>query len=232
MSAAGDLVLAGYLFSSTVVVLEREGGWGETGRITSSSSSPSGFGRHAISLWGDLALIGDDGADIQDDRAGAAFLFRRSEEGTWVEEAQLIASDGEEFDFLGRAVALSARFALVGALGDDDLGSQTGAVYAYDLGRVVPAEPQPTPAEALVLAAYPNPFASALTVAYTLPQAGAVRLALYDVLGREVAVLVDGWRGTGAHTARFEARDLPAGAYLVRLEAGTRRTTRQVARLR
>ncbi len=184
MSAEGDLVLAGHLFSSTVVVLEREGEeWSETGRITSSGGSPTNFGRHAIVLQEDLALIGDLGADIQDNSEGAAFLFRRSEDGAWAEEAKLVASDGEEFDWFGGAVALSERFVLVGAFGDDGLGSQTGAAYAFDLGRVVLAEPQPTPAEALVLAAYPNPFVSALTVAYALPRAGRVRLAVYDVSG-------------------------------------------------
>ena len=46
-----------------------------------------------------------------------------------------------------------------------------------------------------------------------------MRLAVYDVLGREVAVLVDGAVAAGAHTATFDARSLPAGTYLCRLAA-------------
>lgn len=69
----------------------------------------------------------------------------------------------------------------------------------------------------------PNPFGSATTIPFTLAHSGEVRLAVYDVLGREVAVLVDGPRGAGAHEVAFETANLPSGVYLYRLEAeGTR----------
>ncbi|HIL58420.1 MAG TPA: T9SS type A sorting domain-containing protein, partial [Rhodothermales bacterium] len=57
---------------------------------------------------------------------------------------------------------------------------------------------------------------------------GAVRLAVYDLLGREVAVLAEGTRPAGAHTARFDSRALAAGAYLVRLDAGGQSATRRL----
>ncbi|PAP78174.1 FG-GAP-like repeat-containing protein [Rubrivirga marina] len=69
-------------------------------------------------------------------------------------------------------------------------------------------------------APYPNPAAGLVTVPFAVAEPGAVRLAVYDVLGREVARLADGVAEAGAHAARLETRGLPAGAYVVRLEAG------------
>ncbi|MEM1095144.1 MAG: T9SS type A sorting domain-containing protein, partial [Bacteroidota bacterium] len=66
---------------------------------------------------------------------------------------------------------------------------------------------------------YPNPFNPTTTIPFTLSQQTDVRLAVYDVLGREVQVLVDGLWSAGSHTAVFEAGNLPSGTYLYRLEA-------------
>ena len=66
-------------------------------------------------------------------------------------------------------------------------------------------------------AAYPNPFNPTTTVPFAVPERGDVRLAVFDLLGREVALLADGAYDAGHHTARFEADGLPSGTYLVRL---------------
>ena len=67
---------------------------------------------------------------------------------------------------------------------------------------------------------YPNPFNLATTIRYMLPERTHVRLTVYDVLGREVAVLVEGLQATGAYEHVFEAGGLPSGVYLYRLDAG------------
>ena len=67
----------------------------------------------------------------------------------------------------------------------------------------------------------PNPFRSSTTIIFALAEAAHVRLAVYDVLGREVAVLVDEERPAGSHSAVFEAGTLPAGTYVYRIEAGS-----------
>jgi hypothetical protein len=64
----------------------------------------------------------------------------------------------------------------------------------------------------------PNPFAAATTVGYALARAADVRVAVYDLVGREVAVLSEGRRAPGEHTVTLDARSLPAGTYLYRLE--------------
>ena len=70
------------------------------------------------------------------------------------------------------------------------------------------------------LAVGPNPVRGAGAVAFHLDAEADVRLAVYDVLGREVAVLADGPYPAGPHRASFDAGALPAGAYIVRLVAG------------
>ncbi|MEM6646879.1 MAG: T9SS type A sorting domain-containing protein [Bacteroidota bacterium] len=92
------------------------------------------------------------------------------------------------------------------------------------------------PREATVLpetvelqANYPNPFNPVTTIGYALPEAGLVRLVVFDLMGREVQVLVDGPRPAGQHEVTFEARRLSSGTYLYRLEAAnTVRTGRMV----
>ncbi len=69
-------------------------------------------------------------------------------------------------------------------------------------------------------AATPNPFAGTTTLRFALEEDAEVRLAVYDVLGREVAVLLDGAAEAGAHEAVFDAAGLPAGTYLWRLVVG------------
>lgn len=65
----------------------------------------------------------------------------------------------------------------------------------------------------------PNPTAGSTWLAFTLDAAGQARLAVYDALGREVAVAFDGLAATGETTAAWDARALPAGVYVARLTA-------------
>lgn len=81
---------------------------------------------------------------------------------------------------------------------------------------VAPPSPE-LPAEPTLAPNYPNPFNPVTTIAFTLPQAGPARLAVYDVLGREVAVLVDDDLPAGRHTVAFDGRHLASGLYLYRL---------------
>jgi hypothetical protein len=71
------------------------------------------------------------------------------------------------------------------------------------------------------VAVMPNPFVSRTTIRYAIEEAADVRLTVYDALGREVAVLVDGRQEAGAHSAVFDASGLAAGTYVYRLTVGS-----------
>jgi hypothetical protein len=92
----------------------------------------------------------------------------------------------------------------------------------------VASEPGARPGATRLAASYPNPFRTATTVPFELAEAGTVRLTVYDVLGREVARLADGFRAAGPHELRFEAAGLPNGLYLLRLDADGTTATRKV----
>ena len=79
---------------------------------------------------------------------------------------------------------------------------------------------------------YPNPFAASTTVRYGLDRTQRVRLAVYDVLGREVALLAEGVRSQGTHRVVFDAGALPSGVYLFRLTAGGAAQVRRATLLR
>ncbi len=79
---------------------------------------------------------------------------------------------------------------------------------------------------------FPNPFSQSTTLRYSLPQSMDVRLAIYDILGREVAVLVDTRQEAGIHTAAFDAGNLPAGIYLARIELDFLRFTKRMVLIR
>lgn len=82
---------------------------------------------------------------------------------------------------------------------------------------------------------YPNPFNPSTVIGFRVSGADGgtpVRLAVYDVLGREVAVLVDGVMPAGAHQVAFDAGNLSSGIYLYRLETGGRTHTRRMILLK
>ena len=96
---------------------------------------------------------------------------------------------------------------------------------------VTPQRPVLVP-EGLGLAVFPNPFNSTTHIELTLPSTRRVSLRLYDVLGREVAVLMNESRTAGQHRLMFDASGLPSGLYLCRLEAGEMAQTRKIVLLK
>ncbi len=82
------------------------------------------------------------------------------------------------------------------------------------------------------MAAYPNPFNPLAEIRYALPQSGPVTLAVYDILGREVALLEQGLRVAGEHRVTFDAGNLPSGLYFARLSAGSYHATQKLVLLK
>jgi uncharacterized protein (DUF1501 family) len=79
---------------------------------------------------------------------------------------------------------------------------------------------------------YPNPFNPTTNIRYQISDIGYVKLAVYDLLGREVAVLVDQDMVPGRYSVTFDARNLASGAYFYRLDAGTFRATKRMTVVR
>jgi hypothetical protein len=79
---------------------------------------------------------------------------------------------------------------------------------------------------------YPNPFNPSTTIKFELPKPARVRLSVYDILGREVSVLVNEKRDAGVHEVKFDAAGLASGVYFYMLQAGDFIQTRKMFLIR
>ena len=75
---------------------------------------------------------------------------------------------------------------------------------------------------------YPNPFNPSTNIRFDVANAGHVSLGVYDMLGRQVALLVNESLSAGTHTVSFDASNLSSGVYLYRLQAGGQTLTRSM----
>ncbi|MCX6640628.1 MAG: SBBP repeat-containing protein [bacterium] len=78
----------------------------------------------------------------------------------------------------------------------------------------------PLPAEYRLEQNYPNPFNPTTTISYQLPSRSQVKLEVFDVSGRLVTTLINGWREAGSHEVTFDGSGLAAGVYVYRLQVG------------
>jgi hypothetical protein len=108
----------------------------------------------------------------------------------------------------------------------------TSRVVVVPAATGTPAEPSPGAAVASLGALFPNPARGAVRVPFALAEAADVRLAVLDVLGREVAVLLDGPQPAGPRGVTWDPAGLPAGLYVVRLTTADGSTVRPVTLVR
>jgi hypothetical protein len=88
------------------------------------------------------------------------------------------------------------------------------------------------PQEFALLQNYPNPFNPSTRIQYSLEKAGMVSLKIYNVLGLEVATLVNAYQEANSYTVQFNSNegglDLSSGVYFYRLEAGSFVSTKRL----
>lgn len=93
-------------------------------------------------------------------------------------------------------------------------------------------DPRTLPVSIVLEQNYPNPFNPGTAIGYQLSKLSHVTLKVYDLLGREVATLVNDERPAGSHTVAFDAAGLASGVYLYRLTAGGQSLTRRMVVVR
>ena len=79
---------------------------------------------------------------------------------------------------------------------------------------------------------YPNPFNPVTTIQYSIPQRSSVTLKVFDVLGNEVATLVNEYREAGRYEIEFDATGLASGIYFYKLQAGNYVETKKMILMR
>jgi len=79
---------------------------------------------------------------------------------------------------------------------------------------------------------YPNPFNPSTTIKYQLPKDGIVTLKVYDILGSEVATLVNEQKTAGRYEVSFDASKLASGVYIYKLQSGEYISSRKMMLLK
>ena len=209
--------------------------------------------RTAVRSWERFAVT--DGAD-QDPatvafRAEANGRFVAADPGGVVEARGLTAGPSDRFAWEPQSdgtVCLRSRntggYVVAEDAGASPLRADRGACLGWErfawgvAGQGATAEGAPSaaaqaaaravPAELALEPPSPNPARSGAAVAFGLPEPADVRVEVYDALGRRVAVVAEGPFEAGWHRATLDAAALPAGLYLVRLQAGGAVRTRPV----
>ncbi len=124
----------------------------------------------------------------------------------------------------------------VGTVGQSFVGYSSGVTYAASSGvwfggvitDVDQAESDELPRVFALRQNYPNPFNPRTLIEYRLPKACHVDLRIFDLLGREMLVLVEGMQEAGNKSVALDASGLPSGAYFYRLAAGDFMATKKL----
>jgi hypothetical protein len=124
--------------------------------------------------------------------------------------------------------------AKVVSLSYNNTGAPVGAVVDLNLSLVTDVQDRPAdqPVSFGLAQNYPNPFNPTTTIGYQLSTAGQVELKVYNLIGQEVATLVNAYRAPGAYTATLDAASLPSGVYLYRLTIGSSTAARKMVLLK
>lgn len=104
------------------------------------------------------------------------------------------------------------------AVKEDSLNDVGNIILKEDVVSVT--EQNNLPTEYKLYANYPNPFNPSTKIEYTLPERSRVRLSVYDVLGRETAVLINEVQSAGRYSVSFDAAHLSSGIYFYTIQAG------------
>ncbi|HPR89391.1 MAG TPA: T9SS type A sorting domain-containing protein [bacterium] len=144
--------------------------------------------------------------------------------------------DTQEVVMVMTAAAGANRLASVEAMKFFTRKAREYAGYMFVTG--IPTRDQgAAPAAFQLLQNYPNPFNSGTVIRFDLPAAGHIQVAIYDLSGRRVTILVNGLLQAGAHSVRWDGTDtqgvkLPSGLFLVKLESDALAQTRKIMLMR
>jgi hypothetical protein len=224
--------------------------------LISQSSSPTGVKQYALdgtylAQWATISSFPQQMFRLQDGRIAVANFS-----GTGSTGIRLYDANGNFLRLLSGVTGNrgvyqlpNGNFLTTNASGLHEIDSTTGNlirtiqagtnfqyINLYDPASVAVEEPPPAAPVSFALEQnFPNPFNPSTTISFTLPEAAHVTLKVFDLLGREVATLVNEARNAGKHSVTFstDAHHHPAGLssglYFYRLQAGSWSSTKKMA---
>lgn len=137
-------------------------------------------------------------------------------QGTFMAGTQITMAAGATLN--GRALAVTTNVTL-----DQNVITNPGPVIATSIERSDESANRVS-----LMQNHPNPFNPSTVVGFQLSVAGQTSLKVYDLLGREVAVLIDGMMSAGSHSVTFDASALTSGLYMYRIVSEGASASRQM----
>ena len=189
---------------------------------------PSGNGFTAIT--GTVSIMGGNGMMNGSNRAGAVVYAYRNGEAvgysfTNAEGNYAITglSPGQYSVFVDKAGYNESNVASVNASYDIN-GSPLSGTANFTINGVLSVTENKNsvrPTQYMLNQNYPNPFNPSTTIKYSLPNNGNITLKVYNLIGQEVATLINSYQTSGEYAVTFNASNLSSGVYFYRLESGS-----------
>ena len=225
---AGDLVLSNNIWF----------GFGNVNGVTVIDGTSNVFvEQYVADAFADLNFI-EDPQLLAISRGTDATLDPRPAEGSPALNGDNLADYPDDNDFFEEVEFIGA-FGNEDSDGDDSdddeglwIGGWTALSTSGYLISAVEQVSETVPERATLSQNYPNPFNPTTTIEYQLESAQRVVLSVYDVLGREVAVLAEGVQPAGTFRADFDAAGLASGVYLYKLQTESTALTRTMTLLK
>lgn len=186
-------------------------GWFQRRTTTNGTTDKTGvYGTHAPPEWVRIVRQGNNFS-----------AYASNTNGSWTQIGSTVSISMSNTVLVGLAVtgtggnpAATATFESVPA------GGSSKALHAF-LGEEIPEEPE-------LRQNYPNPFNPTTRFEFSLPKRAAIKIIVYDAIGRKVETLADRQFARGIHSVVFDASHLPSGLYFAVMEAGDQRLVQKM----
>ncbi len=120
-----------------------------------------------------------------------------------------------------KGISFRIRDAVNGRIFEKELTEDNAVVIPQSLGIVVIETQTSVPLTYELSQNYPNPFNPVTVIKYQIPEDGAVKITVFDVLGKEALIPLNAFRKAGSYELLLNAGSLPSGVYFYRMDAGT-----------
>ncbi|WCO00739.1 T9SS type A sorting domain-containing protein [Psychroserpens ponticola] len=139
VAISGDYAIVGAPFDddgasqtgSTYIFIRSGSTWSQQTKLNASDRGTDDRFGTSVAIDNDYVIISAPNDDVVGSNSGSAYIFNRSGV-TWSEQTKLLASDTAHVDFFGQSVAISGDYAIVGAPGNDDNGTDSGSAYIFN----------------------------------------------------------------------------------------------------
>ncbi len=190
--------------------------------------------RFGISLFakGDSLLVGALFDTVKNDNPGTAYLFVYN--GIkWDKKYKISPSNEQEAELFGLNNIITDDKIFIGAQRTKVNNIRPGAVFIYSSQPLSVTDYNTSiPEDFFISQNYPNPFNPTTRIDYSIQNDGLVNLRVYDILGNEVATLVNERKISGNYSVEFNAGNLTSGIYIYKLTAGAFAETKKLILLK